>query len=59
MAKWLQYLPLILPACALLAGACTWVMVREQEPDSTDLLMDFGAVLGIALLCSYGIMSLR
>jgi hypothetical protein len=59
MAQWLVYFPLILPACALLAGACTWVFVREQEPDSTELLTDFGAFMGIALLCSYGIFSLR
>ena len=59
MAQWLLYFPLILPACALLAGAVTWVLIREQEPDSTELLMDFGAVLGLALLCSYGVLSLR
>ncbi len=59
MAKWLLYFPLILPVCALLAGTATWVLIRDQEPDSTDLLMDFGAFLGMALLCSYGVFSLR
>ncbi len=59
MAQWLLYLPLILPLCALLAGACTWVFIRHQEPGSTDLLMDFGAFLGMALLCSYGLFSVR
>lgn len=53
------YFPLILPVCALLAGAATWVLIRDQEPDSTDLLMDFGAFLGMAVLCSYGVFSLR
>lgn len=61
MSAWLLHFPWVLPTCAAAAGLLTWLWTRKQEhdPEVNELLMDFGALMGLALLCSYGLFSLR